>query len=386
MVHCSRWLTPLIAACLAILTTCGPSSASSSSPARSSGAAPAPQAAASATSAASPELQALVDGARQEGSLSLVWGEGTVGGTQGTRRLAERFNQHYGLNLDVRFTPGPNMPNMAAKVAEEYAAGRPASSDLYLGYGGYIVTLLNADALLPVDWAGWAANVQDPRFVDGGGRAVAVQTSLHGITYNTNRVRPDEVPRSLQDLLKPQYKGRIASTPYAAGFDRLPIPEFWGEQRTMEYMTRFAEQLAGLIRCNEIERVASGEFEILALDCGQGQSLTAKANGAPTGFTMATDAPFAQIMYLAVPRNAAHPNAAKLWINYMLSREAQDIVYELHFADLHWLPGSKSATDIASFAGPGVAPVEFGVDFYLKHDESELDRPRAEIQRLLAKR
>jgi iron(III) transport system substrate-binding protein len=101
---------------------------------------------------------------------------------------------------------------------------------------------------------------------------------------------------------------------------------------------------------------------------------------------MATDAPFAQIMYLSVPRNAAHPNAAKLWINYMLSREAQDVVYEMHFADLHWLPGSKSAADIASFAGPGVVPIEFGVDFYLKHDESELDRPRAEIQRLLAKR
>jgi hypothetical protein len=268
MARYSRWFTQFTACCLVVLTACGPSGGSGGSQARGSGAAPAPQAAARAGPAASPELQALIDSARQEATLSLVWGEGTVGGTQGTKRLAEGFN---------------------------------------------------------------------------------------------------------------------ASTPYAAGFDRLPVPELWGEQRTMGFITKFAEQLAGRIRCNEIERVASGEFDILALDCGQGQSLTAKANGAPTGFTMAADAPFAQIMYLAVPRNAAHPNAAKLWINYMLSREAQDLLYEMHFADLHWLPGSKSAADIASFTGPSVIPIEFGVGFYLKHDETELDRPRAEIQRILTK-
>jgi hypothetical protein len=64
----------------------------------------------------------------------------------------------------------------------------------------------------------------------------------------------------------------------------------------------------------------------------------------------------------------------------------QDLLYEMEFQDLHWLPGSKSAADIVSFAGPNVVPIDFGVDFYLKHDESELSRPRAEIQRILAKK
>ena len=38
-------------------------------------------------------------------------------------RLAERFNRLYGLNVDVRFTPGPSFPEMAAKVAQEVQAG-----------------------------------------------------------------------------------------------------------------------------------------------------------------------------------------------------------------------------------------------------------------------
>ena len=67
-----------------------------------------------------------------------------------------------------------------------------------------------------------------------------------GITYNTQRVSGAAVPRTLQDLLKPEFKGRIASTPYAAGFNRLASPEVWGEQRTLEYARALTEQVAGL--------------------------------------------------------------------------------------------------------------------------------------------
>jgi ABC-type Fe3+ transport system substrate-binding protein len=93
-----------------------------------------------------------------------------------------------------------------------------------------------------------------------------------------------------------------------------------------------------------------------------------------------------QILYMAVPKNSAHPNAAKLWVNYLLSREAQDLLYDFDFNDYHVLPGSKTAADMLAFAGPNVKPVEIGVDFYEKHDEKELNRIRAEIERIFAKR
>jgi ABC-type Fe3+ transport system substrate-binding protein len=393
----SRWWAGLAAGGVVILVACGggggaaPSAPAASAPASgtavggASSTAPASQPAATAPSV-SPQLQALIDGARREGSLSFVWGEGTVGGTEGVARLAERFNRLYGLDLNVRFTPGPSMPNMAARIADEYQAGRPATTDVFVGYGGWVALIRQVDALLPVDWASWAANIQDPQLVAANGMAVGFQSGVQGITYNTQRVRADEVPTSLQDLLKPQYKGRVASTPYAAGFDRLPVPELWGEQRTLEYATRFADQITGLIRCNETERVASGEFEIFALDCNQANALGTKAKGGPVGFVVASDAPFVQILYMAVPRHAAHPNAAQLWVNFLLSREAQDMLYEFDYSDYHTVPGSKTAADMAAFAGPSVKPIEIGVDFYDKHDEKELTRIRTEIERIFAKR
>jgi iron(III) transport system substrate-binding protein len=357
---------------LVLAAACAPPARPSAAPAPPGGATAAP-------------LQALIDGARQEGQLSFVWGEGTLGGSEGVGRLAAGFNREYGLNLSVRFTPGPSMNSMGVKAVEEYQARRVASSDIVVGYANILAPIIEAGALEPVEWMRWAPNIQDPRLVAPGGVAVTYQSSVRGITYNTNRLTEATLPRSLADLLKPQYRGRIASTPYAAGFDRLAIPELWGEQRTLEYVARLADQVAGLIRCNETERVISGEFDLLAIDCSQTNALAMRAKGAPVDFALAADAPLAALVYMGVPKGAAHPNAAKLWVNYILSREAQDVLYELTFSDSHLLPGGRTAADIERFGlGSGQFVLE-DAEFYQRHGEQELARVAQEAQRLLQK-
>jgi ABC-type Fe3+ transport system substrate-binding protein len=124
-------------------------------------------------------------------------------------RLADGFNRHYGLNLRVEYTPGPDHAQMSARIAQEYQAGRPASSDIFLGADSTIAVLLRADALAPVDWLSWATHIGSPEQVAPNGVGVTVQTYTPGITYNSSRVIGDAVPRSLQDLLKPEYRGRI---------------------------------------------------------------------------------------------------------------------------------------------------------------------------------
>jgi len=188
----------LSAALVAAAVACAPTAAPSGSaaPSAGAGAAGAQAAAAPATTEQqfSPELQAMIEAARKEGSLSFVWGEGTLGGNDGVKRLAERFNRYYGLNLDVRFTPGPAMPTVAARVLEENQAGRPASTDIVIGYANHMYTLMQGGALAAIDWASWAPNVQDPRLLAADGGAVAFESSVQGITYNTQHVAPSEVP------------------------------------------------------------------------------------------------------------------------------------------------------------------------------------------------
>ncbi len=331
------------------------------------------------------QLRALIEGARREGQLSFVWGDGTIGGTDGIRRLAVGFNQLYGLNLDVKYTPGPSMAAMSAKTVEEYQAGRTASTDIMVGYANNIVPIAAHDGLEAVDWASWAPNIQDPRQVAPGGTAVAIASSTPGIAYNASRISGSLVPRTLEDLLKPEYKGRVASTPYAASFDQLAVAEAWGEQRTTQYVTRLADQIAGLIRCNEMERLVSGEFDVLAIVCSQANPVEAKARGAPLAFVIPADGPIMKPLYMAVPKSAAHPNAAKLWINYLLSREAQDLMYELDYQDSHLVPGSKMGPEIERLQASGVKFIQADMDFYYRNDEREMSRMLNDFVRILTK-
>jgi ABC-type Fe3+ transport system substrate-binding protein len=347
---------------------------------------PSAPAAAQPAAARPPALQALVDAARQEGTIELIWGEGSVGGREGTRRLVDGLNQAHGLNLDVRFTPGPSFPEMAARITQEYQVGRRAATDVYLGADHHISALMANNVLEAVEWAAWAPHVRDPGLVAPHGIAVTYESWLPGMTYNSARVTGEAVPRTLQDLLKPEYKGRVASTPYASGFDRLATPEVWGKARTLDFATRYADQLAGLIRCNEMQRIVSGEFEVFALDCNPSNALRAKAQGAAVEFTPATDVPVVNLVYMAVPKNAAHPAAAKLFIDYVLSREGQDLLYAVEYMDSHLVPGSRTAHDVEKLRAGGSALEIFDVARVQSRDEAELADVLPEIQRVFSKK
>jgi iron(III) transport system substrate-binding protein len=374
----TAWLGVVVGGSLLGLSACAPPAAPRAADAGATGAAPAqatqPQ--------LNPQLQAIVDGARKEGELTLLWSG--VDQPEEIRRLAEGFNRTYGLDVRVQFTPGPSMPAVGAKIAQEYQAGRPAASDVFIGSESHLISLLEVDALEAVDWADWSLNVRDPRLLAPNGTAVKLASRAPGITYNINLVAGDAVPRTMQDLLKPQYKGRIASTPYAATFNRLASPEVWGEERTLEYTRRLADNVAGLIRCSELERLANGEFDLFALDCGA-EWRKFKRDGAPIGHVIPADAAVLVYWHVAVPRNAVHPNAAKLWIDYLLGREGQDIMFQYEQADNHLVPGSHLAPEIEAMQAQGVQFTDVDVSFAQRTDEKWLAAITRQLQDILTK-
>jgi iron(III) transport system substrate-binding protein len=327
-------------------------------------------------------LRAVIDAARREGSLSVTWAETSLGGAEGLRRLTDGMNKLYGLQIEMRFTPGPSMSNMAAKIMQEVQTERAPSSDMFVGYANHLLPMIQAGVLEPVDWASWAPSVQDPRLTASEGTAVTVQSGVQGITYNTDRLRGSAVPRTMQDLLKPEYKGRIAGQQAAAGFDRLATPEMWGEQRTLDYLARFKDQIAGIIGCTEQERLLTGEFDLFALECSHANAYRLKARGAPLEYVVPSDAAIVALQYLAIPRTTAHPNAAKLWINYLLSREGQDLLYGFRHEDSHLVPGSKTAEVIKDLEAAGQLKL-VDMDFYQRYDPRELSRLGNAVQQML---
>lgn len=373
---------PLALGLSAVLTACG---GTSSAPAASQASIVAAVASPAASGAADTR-QSLIDGARKEGALTLVWGEGALSGTKGIPQIAADFNKHYGLNINVQFTPGPNFQEMGAKVTQEYQTKRAATSDVLNMSDSSMVPLIQAGALFNENWTDWAENIK-PDSVAPDGVGVVVETYIAGITYNSKKLTGDAVPKSMQDLLKPQYKGRIASTPYASSFDRLSTSAMWGKQATLDYAQKFSAQISGLIRCPDAQsKVLDGEFDLFALDCNQGNALRAQANGDPLGFVVPSDAAILSEVYVTVPKNAAHPNAAKLFVDYLLSRAAQDIIYKYDFLDSHLLPGSKTAQLADKYKAQGVKFLLSNVQFFQQNNMGDMRRTLSQIVNILEKK
>ena len=102
-----------------------------------------------------------------------------------------------------------------------------------------------------------------------------------GIVYNTNLVKGADVPTSIEDVMRPKWKGQIAVTPYLTGFYQFAAPDLFGEKFMTDYMNRIKPQIGGFIGCNSLDKVASGEFAMLIFDCGRDATIRYQRRGAP---------------------------------------------------------------------------------------------------------
>jgi ABC-type Fe3+ transport system substrate-binding protein len=326
-----------------------------------------------------PALKDLVAAASKEAALTLSWSPSTFDGAQGASRIQAAMNKMFGADVRINFVPGPDMARIGNQLATEFSAGQKAHVDIMLGAAPQMSPLIKLDLFEPVDWKRYLPSRVDASIMELDGKLIRVVTGLTGATYNS-RLAPMK-PQTLEDFLKPEWKGKIASTPYAAGFDVLLASDVWGKQKTVAYVEKLSRQITGLIRCGEAERIATGEYLALVMDCTGQDALQWQAKGAPLAQMMPLDAAQLRYYYFGVPRNAQHPNAARLFALFMLTEEGQKISYETWKIDLHTMPGSRMGQMVADFSKMNVKFKEVTAEWYLQHPE--IDAARSELIKII---
>src|SRR5262249_59023252 len=158
-------------------------------------------------------LKELAAAANREGTLTLSWSGSTLAGIQGATRYQAAMNKYFGTNIRVNFLPGADMARIINTLATEYSAGQKASVDIALGAAPQIVPVLKANYFESVDWKKYLPGRITDEMVEWNGELVRVVTGLWGATYNS-ALAPMK-PTTLEDFLKPAWKGKIASTPYS---------------------------------------------------------------------------------------------------------------------------------------------------------------------------
>ena len=142
------------------------------------------------------------------------------------------------------------------------------------------------------------------------------------LAYNKRNVKPDDVPKTYEDLLKPIWKGRqiINDTENFEWFDGLL--KSWGRDKGLAYFRRLAQQDQIFQRGarGRIQLVAAGEAP---LTIGYGPHAQSFVNqGAPIEWV-----PLEPVVVIvsttSIAQRPPHPAAAKLFIDFLFSKTAQ---------------------------------------------------------------
>jgi iron(III) transport system substrate-binding protein len=154
-----------------------------------------------------------------------------------------------------------------------------------------------------------------------------------GIVYNKGSVKAADAPKSLEDLVKPQYRGKIVmpdptqhttTTQWVASLDKV----LGGKEKADKYIRDLAAQKPILVESllPAAERVATGETPIAityvkyAFIFGQ--------KGAPLDYVR-----LGKMMgdghYIPLAAKAPHPNAGKAFIDFFLGEEGMTIMAKM---------------------------------------------------------
>ena len=162
-------------------------------------------------------------------------------------------------------------------------------------------------------------------FFDAEGYWAAIYMMPNVIAYNTRMVKRGEVPVTDDDLLNPKWRGKIAMDGTKPEWFSWKLKRL-GQEKGLAYMKRLGAQefrlYSGLTIITGL--LAAGEFP-LVLNTYIHNAEDAKRKGAPVDW-VAQEPVFTKFQPIGVAAKAPHPNAAKLFVDFMLSEEGQRII------------------------------------------------------------
>lgn len=267
-------------------------------------------------SAEEANLDDLIAAAQEEGEL-VVYGSCEEAYLSAA---AQKFESLYDIKVSFqRLSTG----EVYTKIKEEN--GNP-SADVWFGGTTDPYNEATADGLLEPYEAINAANLVSENYRDADGNWYGIYKGILGFMVNNEELERlgIEAPQDWDDLLDPKYEGLITlSNPSTAGTAKLVINtmiQMKGHDEAMEYFKELDKNISQYTKSGSgpSKMVGPGEcvIGIGFLHDGIAQILNGYDN---IGLIIPASGTSYEIGATAIFKGCAHPNAAKLWIEYALS-------------------------------------------------------------------
>lgn len=326
----------LLVVLLAVLSACAPQTAPAPAPV-----APAPTVAVPAPatpqrpSAQDGELQQLIKAAQQEGKLIMYDATFFVGDIRIV--VAKAFRERYGIPMEILVTGGSSATieklqveqRMGINVADLFIAGSLSGPRMIsMGLTQEVAKQL---PVLKTDKDQFGL---DPVYSPGG-EALTFAHILIGVGANSKLVQPGEI-KSYKDLLKPKFRGKIIMRDPRLGSGGTPL-----NLGTLRHLKLLGDDfLSNLVKQQEAAMWGGGEAEVAQMvargeymvDIGAGLGLLYGPlirDGAPLMPVYMEEGTVGMPSLILVSKGAARPNAARLFINWLLSAEGQAVYHKV---------------------------------------------------------
>jgi iron(III) transport system substrate-binding protein len=263
----------------------------------------------------------LIEAAKKEGKV-VVYGSLE---SDTTETIKSAFEKKTGIEVEYWRASATKVMDRALS---EYRAGRPL----------FDVILTNDNPMQIMFKEGIFANYNSPTAKDFPKDAIdpnlgpRYRNVIIGVVYNKSIIKPADAPKSLEDLLKPQYRGKLVMPdPTQHTTTTQWVASLWklmGKEKADKYIRDLAAMKPVLVESllPAAERVTTGETPI-AITYVKYTFIFGK-KGAPLDYVR-----LGKMMgdghYLALNKKAPHENAGKAFIDYFLDDESMKLMAKL---------------------------------------------------------
>src|SRR5215467_1645268 len=263
------------------------------------------------------ERQAKVfEGARAEGEVVIYLNLDLIV----TNALTDGFKKKYPFVQPrvARFSGA----SIIARVENEARAGKLAADVILSGELGILVLI---DKGVMARYRSPLREQYPEGFKDREGYWHAYLINVLVPVYNSRLVNKEDAPQQIEDLLRPRWKSKMAMDSQSYYWFGAVLQQS-GEDAGLKFMQKLNNQNMHFVRGRRLltELVAAGEFD-LAVETNLNAVLGVAQQGAPVWFAPLRPL-YLRPSFLFLAQGAQHPYGGALFIDYLLSEDAQKIL------------------------------------------------------------
>ena len=258
----------------------------------------------------------IIEGAKKEGQMVFY----TTMTLDQSKDVIDRFQKKYPFIKATLFRTGGGP--LLNKIFTEARAGQHLW-DVTAGRAEMVVPLLERKLL--ASYRSPETKMIDDDLVDKEGYWSGYYVISYVLGWHTKLVKREDVPRTYEALVDPKWKGGQLSFDNEAYGMLQGLMRAWGREKAIAYFRRIAAIDPAMKRGNT-ERVALAAAGEYPLTISYNQTFERMvARGAPMDW-VALEPAVVSAFPIMIAAKAPHPNAARLYYDFSLSKEGQEML------------------------------------------------------------